>query len=144
MIIAVCGSRKPASLSPPWRMPMAIMFLDQLLGADAAAGKITLLVEGGAEGFDRWAGAWALARGVPHKMEEADWKTHGLAAGPIRNQHIIDHFKPTLLIAFPGGKGTRDMVKRARAAGLRIVFPDPDAPLDARFAKVVASAGAFP
>lgn len=51
----------------------------------------------------------------------ANWKKHGKAAGPIRNQHMLDEGKPDLVIAFPGGRGTADMVARARKAGVKVV-----------------------
>lgn len=69
-------------------------------------------------GADAIAHRWALR----HKDEvevvpyPADWTKHGLAAGPLRNQAMLDEQKPALVIAFPGNKGTRDMVRRARAA----------------------------
>jgi hypothetical protein len=37
----------------------------------------------------------------------------GPAAGPIRNQRMLD-WGPDLVVAFAGGKGTADMVRRAR------------------------------
>ena len=52
----------------------------------------------------------------------ADWTTFGNAAGPIRNQQMLDEGKPDLVIAFnddiSNSKGTRDMVRRAKQAGL--------------------------
>lgn len=50
----------------------------------------------------------------------ADWKAHGKAAGPIRNQQMIDEGKPDLVLAFPGGHGTADMVSRAKKAGIKV------------------------
>ena len=50
----------------------------------------------------------------------ADWKTHGKAAGAIRNQQMIDEGKPDLVLAFPGGRGTADMVSRAKKAGIKV------------------------
>lgn len=50
----------------------------------------------------------------------ADWKTHGKRAGSIRNQKMIDDYHPQLVVAFPGGAGTADMVRRARAAGIEV------------------------
>src|SRR5690606_30354012 len=49
----------------------------------------------------------------------ADWRRHGRAAGPIRNQEMADA-GADLCIAFPGGRGTADMVRRARAAGIPV------------------------
>lgn len=37
-----------------------------------------------------------------------------------RIQYDLDHGKPDLVVAFPGGSGTADMVRRAEAAGLTI------------------------
>lgn len=49
----------------------------------------------------------------------------GKAAGPIRNQHMIDTAKPDLVVSFPGGAGTADMVRRAKAAGVRVIEVEP-------------------
>lgn len=78
------------------------------------------IIHGGAAGADAHAAYWALGVGVDEVCFEADWGTHGRAAGPIRNQRMIDEGKPTLVMAFPGGRGTADMVRRARAAGLPV------------------------
>jgi hypothetical protein len=80
----------------------------------------TLLIEGGATGADHQAKMWAVAAKVPVRMFAADWRKHGPAAGPIRNQRMLDEGKPDLVIAFPGGRGTADMVRRARSAGIEV------------------------
>lgn len=49
----------------------------------------------------------------------ADWSTHGKAAGPIRNQQMADA-RADLCLAFPGGKGISDMVRRAERAGIPV------------------------
>jgi len=76
------------------------------------------LAHGGASGADSMAGTYASARGWDVSVFQADWRTHGRAAGPKRNQRMLDEFKPDLVIAFPGGYGTADMVKRANKAGV--------------------------
>jgi hypothetical protein len=79
------------------------------------------LVHGGARGADQYAGKWARgvlgARNV--KVFEADWDRHGPNAGAFRNQRMLDEGQPALVVAFPGGAGTRDMVRRALRAGIR-------------------------
>jgi hypothetical protein len=57
----------------------------------------------------------------------ADWKQHGKAAGPIRNQQMVDT-KPHLVLAFPlpGSKGTWDAVAKAEKAGIPVVIPYPE------------------
>jgi hypothetical protein len=79
---------------------------------------ITVIV-GDATGADQMAWDWAVHRCRTIRYE-ADWKTHGRAAGPIRNQRMLDEGKPDLVVAFPGGRGTADMVRRARAAGVAV------------------------
>jgi hypothetical protein len=92
---------------------------------------VTLLIEGGASGADRLAGQWAAEHDVPTLRMNADWKKYGRGAGHIRNQQMLDE-KPELLVAFPGGKGTADMVRRARKAGLPVILVEAsdDAPVE--------------
>lgn len=78
------------------------------------------IINGGATGADRLAAEWAERRHVPVQTYWAYWKTHGKKAGPIRNQRMLDEGKPDLVVAFPGGRGTADMVRRARAAGVPV------------------------
>lgn len=88
--------------------------------------EILVVIHGDARGADSLARHWckdAMTRApynVQHIPCPADWKTHGMAAGPIRNQAMIDDHHPSLVLAFPGGKGTADMVRRARRAGLEV------------------------
>lgn len=73
-------------------------------------------------GADAMADDWAVVSWCSNIMQfPADWKRHGRAAGPIRNQRMIDEGKPHLVIAFPGGRGTADMIRRAEAAGVRVL-----------------------
>lgn len=82
---------------------------------------ITLLIEGGAHGADHCAYLWARTAQVQCEKFPADWRSHGKAAGPIRNQRMIDEAKPDLVVAFPGGRGTADMVRRAETAGVEVL-----------------------
>jgi hypothetical protein len=80
----------------------------------------TTLIHGGASGADRMAGEWAASRCIPVEAYPADWQKYGRAAGPIRNQRMIDR-KPDMVVAFPGGRGTADMVRRVRQTGIGLV-----------------------
>jgi len=80
----------------------------------------SLVIEGGATGADRLARLWAARTTTDVDTYEADWRTHGKAAGPIRNQRMLDEGKPDLVVAFPGGRGTADMIRRAEAAGMPV------------------------
>lgn len=91
------------------------------LGDLRAMAGITSIVHGAAQGADTFAARWAEAHGIPARAFPANWVEHGRAAGPRRNQQMIDEGRPDLLIAFPGGAGTADVIQRARRAGIRIV-----------------------
>lgn len=84
---------------------------------------IGFLIQGCADGADYLAWQWGEARGVPVGSYPAEWDRYGKRAGAIRNQQMIDEGKPDGVVAFPGGRGTADMVRRAEAAGLKVWFP---------------------
>jgi hypothetical protein len=90
---------------------------------EAEYGRFDVLIHGGAKGADHcsylWANSpWANRSVLPFA---ADWKAHGKSAGPKRNQKMLDEGKPDLVIAFPGGRGTSDMVRRAKKAGIEVI-----------------------
>lgn len=87
-----------------------------------------IIIHGGAPGADTLAFEWVETFGGRQRVFPADWQKHGKAAGPIRNQRMLDEGKPNLVIAFPGGRGTADMVRRARAAGIEVQTPLPQPP----------------
>lgn len=80
------------------------------------------IIHGGATGADMIGDSWAIINWAQKiELYEADWFKHGKAAGFIRNQQMLDEGKPDLVIAFPGGKGTADMVHRAKKAGVEVI-----------------------
>jgi len=83
---------------------------------------IETIIEGGAKGADASGRAYAYITDAECETYEADWKRFGNRAGPIRNQRMIDEGKPDLVVAFPGGRGTADMVRRAKAAGVPVTL----------------------
>lgn len=83
---------------------------------------ITCIIQGGANGADWLAKHWAMAYGgMPQEEYKADWTRQGHSAGPKRNAIMLKASRPDLVIAFPGGKGTADMVRKAKAAGLTVM-----------------------
>lgn len=80
-----------------------------------------VVIVGCARGADTLAEEWADMTGQRIERYPADWDKHGKAAGAIRNQQMLDEGKPNLVIAFPGGRGTADMVRRAKSAGIRTI-----------------------
>lgn len=83
--------------------------------------KDDILIHGGATGADTLAHQWAENNKVVTEVYLAQWSRFGKRAGPVRNQEMLDKAQPQLVVAFPGGKGTADMVKRAREAGIEVM-----------------------
>lgn len=87
------------------------------------AGRYVVLIHGAARGADSCAARWARTGGpgeIDVEAYPADWKRYGRGAGPVRNQQMLDEGKPDLVVAFPGGVGTADMVRRAKRAGVEV------------------------
>jgi len=80
-----------------------------------------IIVNGNAAGVDHASTDWAVCSYAPVEIYPADWGTHGKAAGPIRNQQMLDT-GIDLVVAFPGGNGTADMIRRAIKAGVPVRF----------------------
>ena len=80
----------------------------------------TTIIHGDAPGADRLAATIAADYGYRVESYPADWDGHGKAAGPIRNQQMLDA-GADLVIAFPGGRGTADMSNRAQRAGVPVL-----------------------
>jgi len=81
---------------------------------------IDLIIHGGARGADSLAGLYAYYKNIAVQKYEADWYSYGKKAGFIRNQRMLDEGKPELVIAFPGGAGTADMINRAQTQGFKV------------------------
>jgi hypothetical protein len=84
--------------------------------------RFSVLIANGAKGADTLAAEWASERGIPTEIFMAEWNRLGRKAGPIRNQRMLVEGKPDLVVAFPGGKGTVNMMARASAAGVRVIL----------------------
>lgn len=95
------------------------------------------IISGMARGADTIAHDWAVVNWCPiHEFPAAwddlsqpgaliktrrDGKKYDAQAGVRRNQRMLDEGKPNLVVAFPGGWGTWDMIRRARAAGVEVL-----------------------
>lgn len=108
--VLVCGGRDYGD----YRRVCAV------LDAIHAETPILGIIHGNARGADLLAHSWALGRRVGGWACPANWSRDGKRAGPLRNQRMLGH-SPDLVVAFPGGRGTADMVKCARAAGVRVM-----------------------
>ena len=76
------------------------------------------IVSGGARGADSLGEEWATERGVKVTKFEAEWGRHGRKAGPIRNRQMAEY--ADALVAFPGGRGTMNMIETAKGFRLDV------------------------
>jgi hypothetical protein len=111
--VIICGDRH-------WNNYDSI--LDVVKRLKAKYDEVTV-IQGECEGADLLAKKAAIACGIPVKGYPAEWKKYGKAAGPLRNQQMIDSEKPDMIIAFHSdiehSKGTKDMVYRAKSHGIK-------------------------
>ena len=119
MIVLVCGGRYFDG------------DVDSTLDKLHSEQRITRLVIGGCSGADALAWKWATKNGLPDILVHyAQWHLYGKAAGPLRNAEMLRLDKPDLVVAFPGGSGTADMVRKAQAAGVRVLEVPHVVPVD--------------
>lgn len=109
-VVLVCGGRDYSNAS---NVHYALNCIYAMKGEP-------IVLHGGARGADALAASWCELLGVPQRVFLPDWSRHGRRAGPLRNEQMLTDGKPDLVVAFPGGHGTADMVRRAKAAGVRV------------------------
>lgn len=112
MRILVCGgrhfghSRRESDIIAAW-----IATLDR---------DTTMIIHGNARGTDRVAAGIARRSGFGVAAFDALWDDEGRGAGPIRNRRMLDAGEPHLVVAFPGGTGTANMIDQARRRGIEV------------------------
>jgi len=79
----------------------------------------TVIIEGGARGADSIAQRYARSKGFQVETYKADWGKYNKAAGPIRNQQMLET-GVDLVIAFQlnNSRGTKDMINRSKMVGV--------------------------
>lgn len=74
------------------------------------------VIEGEADGADKYAKWAAQNLGIPFIPVKADWDTYRRAAGPLRNDEMLMKYKANGTVAFHddirSSRGTLDMVTR--------------------------------
>lgn len=138
MRVLVCGSRD-------WTDRQIVFAVLDGLVTGMGDDPELVLIHGACRGADLIAADWAQAWHHDIEAFSADWDKHGKAAGPIRNQQMLDEGKPDVLIAFKDGfapdptivvrtidgvekamsvkgrqspGGTEDCIRRAKAMGI--------------------------
>lgn len=85
-------------------------------------GQIVLIHGACPTGADAIASRLAKQLGVYERPWPADWEAYGRAAGPMRNQAMVDDGADVCLaFPMPSSRGTFDCMRRAEAAGIRVV-----------------------
>lgn len=112
MKVLVCGGRDYKNLHRVYRI------LGRLAPEE--------IVEGGANGADKLSRLWAGHSEVICHTYPARWRAEGKAAGPKRNgRMLVAHPDIRLVIAFPGGDGTADMIRQAHGQKIPVIeVPD--------------------
>ena len=97
-------------------------FVFDAMDAIHARTPIAKVANGGCRGTDKLVTSWAKSRGVEWEEHEAKWDEFGKSAGPIRNRHMLRVEKPDLVVAFPGGSGTKDLVRKAKEFEIQTIL----------------------
>lgn len=109
LVVLICGDREWRDIIPIRR---------ELLKRKEHT---VLIVHGDCRGADSIAGQVAANLGFVVKAMPANWKRDGMAAGPIRNQLMLDKHDPDVVLAFhkniKKSKGTKDMMTRGTKHG---------------------------
>jgi len=117
MRVLICGGRDFTD----WKLFCKVMNkIDPCTHKQLLGNPDLVIIHGGAKGADRFADQWAVVHWKQFEEYPANWKKYGKAAGVIRNQQMIDEGKPDLVVAFPGGRGTANMIKLAKKAGIEV------------------------
>lgn len=109
MKVIICGGRDYQLTADDYK------WLDEL----HARTPFTEIVSGAQRGADMCGEIWARQHGIPVQRFPADWDAFGLAAGPMRNRQMANYANGC--VAFPGGRGTANMVAVAKELGLGVV-----------------------
>ena len=93
---------------------------DEVLAGDNEA----VIIEGGTAGADSLAKDYALEHGLELVEFMADWKQYGRAAGPKRNDEMVDYIKEkdgeALYFWDEESKGTKQCIESAQKKGVPV------------------------
>jgi len=112
MILLITGGRDVTDVG---------MVFDVIVATNEAM-PISYIVHGDATGADSLADKVALNLGINRIKVPANWNKYHKAAGAIRNKDMLDLFDIGMVLAFPGGKGTANMVAQATKRDIPVVY----------------------
>lgn len=124
MRILICGGRDYGEGEGEERKQERIDFGAAFIKLMEKHGDEFVVINGGCKtGADKLARATALHLEMDCETYPARWRKEGNPAGPRRNQRMVDQAHPHAGVAFPGGDGTADMVRRLRKVGIPVWIP---------------------
>jgi hypothetical protein len=82
--------------------------------------EVETLLHGAASGADLLSVAWADKNGLRAFGYPANWGRDGKSASRKRNERIITEGRPDMLVAFPGGPGTAELIGLAKSHGIPV------------------------
>jgi hypothetical protein len=82
---------------------------------------ITVLIHGAVSGAGMAAETWARRNSIDVVRYPPNWERLGKKAEGHRNTFMLADSRPDVVLAFPGGRHTADLVEKAAAAGVRVV-----------------------
>ena len=81
---------------------------------------ISCVVSGGAKGADALGEQYAESMNLSLHIFNADWETHGRAAGPIRNRKMAENAEALIALWDGKSRGTKNMIETATKLGLLV------------------------
>ena len=88
--------------------------------------QVTLVIHGAAKGADSLADEWCKVRCVGTLPCQADVGRYRRGAWREQSEQMLAQ-NPDLVVAFPGGKGTANMIELAQKAGVEVMLARPEA-----------------
>jgi len=82
--------------------------------------EISTVVSGGASGVDALGKRYAVEMNKKLDVHEANWKTYGRGAGPVRNKSMAENADALIAIWDGQSRGTKNMIDTAAKMGLRM------------------------
>lgn len=111
MRVIVCGSRN---------FPHVNVVEEELAKINMQK-SITAVIHG-CSGLLGWmVDRWARSYSIPVVHYPPNWEHHGKNGEQIRNAFMLEDSRPDLVVAFPGGPHTSDLVRRAINTGAAVL-----------------------
>lgn len=114
--ILVCGGREYDDHKTLSKILHALKPIEIIQG-----GQKKRIRDGVYVGADYHALQFAIENDIPYQEFPANWDLYGKKAGFLRNKEMLEKSDPDFTVAFPGGKGTLDMITQTLKAGKTVL-----------------------